>query len=625
MTAPWWQQPFRTFQTNLREIDADLDVESVLDFLEDFGANVWLLSVGGIVSNYPTALEVQTPNPVLAERTSGDLIGDAVAAAHRRGIRVLARMDFSKVDRRRAEQHPEWGFVNAAGENQVYNGLVSVCPSGVYHQRHAFEVITEVLTRYPISGFFLNWMSFNEVDCSRTYWGVCHCLTCQRRFAAYAPGIELPIDATSAGYDVWRRFAHEALSDLTGALRAHVRDLAPDAALILGNRADIVFHEANNAVGRGLWHHHTSESVSAARAYRPDVPVLVNSVGFVDMPYRLAGEDPNRFAQYLIQAVAHGAVPSTYVMGRPSYSPYANLEVAAEITRYHRDHAETYAGLRSDAEVLLVRPDGLALPADRIEGATSEFQGLYLALTESHVPFDVIGAAHLARLGTGEPGVGSLARYAVVVLPDLGRLEPETVAALDDYVADGGAVLGTGSSGLDGGTGQLAGSPARRHLSSFTTTETTRALHVRLDVTPEQPLGHPAPVVGAFHVVEPVAGAIVDLPALGRAPYGPPEKCYGYAETAHPGYLERRATTGGGAVAAPAEPERRRRSALSRTAPHRGSSARAVLDRPSTRSSCVGAWGRPDVLVAGRRAAPGPARDRTLRSHSIVKQVCMIH
>lgn len=540
----WWRSPFRTFQTNLREIDAGLDVEAVLDFLEDFGANVWLLSVGGIVSNYPTALPVQTPNPVLAERASGDLVGDAVAASARRGIRVLARMDFSKVDRRRAQAHPTWCFVNADGEHQVYNDLVSVCPSAPYYQRHVFEVLTEVLTRYPISGFFLNWMSFNEVDYSRTYWGVCHCRACQDRFAAYAPGVELPADRTSPTYAIWRRFAHDTLEDLTAAIRAHVRGLAPEAALILGDRADIVFHEANNAVGRPLWHHRTSESVSAAKAYRPRVPVLVNSVGFVDMPYRLAGEDPNHFAQYLIQAIAHGAVPSTYVMGGPSESPYANLEVAAQITRFYRDNAAAYTGLRPDAAVLLVRPDALAMSSDRIAGATSEFQGLYLALTEAHIPFDVLSVARVPDLTASAPDVGTLARYAVVLLPDLGPLEGATVTALDSYVAGGGAILGTGSSGLHDGVGQLAGSPALRHTASFATTEATRSLHVRLGATAQAPLGHLAPVVGAFYAIEPAPETTVAMPTLGPAPYGPPEKCYGYTESAHPGYLERAAGSG---------------------------------------------------------------------------------
>ncbi|MDQ3655442.1 MAG: beta-galactosidase, partial [Chloroflexota bacterium] len=387
---PWWQQPFRMFQTNLREIDAGLDVERVLDYITDYGANAWLISVGGILSNYPTELDFQTANPHLARRQSGDLIGDAATAAVERGVHLLARMDFSKIDHRRAEEHPEWCFVDAAGEPQVYNGLTSVCPSADYYQHRLFDVLSEVLDRYPVDGFFLNWMSYNEFDYSKQYRGVCHCLSCQRAFAEFAPDATLPAGPESLDYPAWRRFTASKLDDLTARIREHIKARRPEAALILGNRADIVFHEANNAVGRPLWHHRTSEHVSAAKSFRPDVPVLVNSVGFVDMPYRLAGEEPHHFAQYLVQAISRGAIPSTYIMGTPDVIDYECLDTGAEIIQFHRDHADVYRDLVPDARVALVRPDPLRHSAERLAAATVEFQGLYLSLLERHIAFDVL-------------------------------------------------------------------------------------------------------------------------------------------------------------------------------------------------------------------------------------------
>src|SRR5699024_9638141 len=113
--SKWWDEPFRTFQTNLREIDAGLDVDKVADFIVDYGADTWLLSTAGIITNYPSALDCQTVNPALSERASRDLIGDAVAAAQARGIRVLGRLDFSKVDARRAEEYPQWCYLSPEG------------------------------------------------------------------------------------------------------------------------------------------------------------------------------------------------------------------------------------------------------------------------------------------------------------------------------------------------------------------------------------------------------------------------------------------------------------------------------------------------------------------------------
>jgi hypothetical protein len=482
----WWQDPFRMFQTNLREIDAGLDVESVLDYLEDFGADTWLLSVGGILSNYPTDLEFQTRNPYLAERPSGDLVGDAVKAAARRGIRVMGRMDFSKIDHRRAEAHPDWCFVGPSGARQVYNGLTSVCPSGDYYQVKLFEVVDEVLDRYPLDGFFCNWMSFNEVDYSRVYHGVCHCVACHERY----DGV-LPDDRDSPGYADWQRFSKEVLADLTGRIREHLAARRPEAPLVLGDQADIVFHEANNAVGRRLWHHRTSESVSAAKTFRPTVPVLTNSVGFVDMPYRMASEDPHHFAQYLVQAIARGANPSTYIMGTPATTPYACLEVASRLTRFHRDHAEVYRDLVPAAQTLLVRP----------VHSRAEFEGLYLSLLQRQVPFDVLPEERL--------GEADLSRYRTVVLPNVGPV---------DLGAYAGRVVATGT------TTALS----VRTIARYETEAETRSLHLEGGV----------PVFGTFNVIEAPSDAEIALRALSRAPYGPPEKCYGHVPLDHPGMVK---------------------------------------------------------------------------------------
>jgi hypothetical protein len=53
----WWNRtPIRLIQTNLREIDALMDVDAFVKSIEDASANVVLLNVGGIVANYPTKL-----------------------------------------------------------------------------------------------------------------------------------------------------------------------------------------------------------------------------------------------------------------------------------------------------------------------------------------------------------------------------------------------------------------------------------------------------------------------------------------------------------------------------------------------------------------------------------------
>ena len=111
------------------------------------------------------------------------------------------------------------------------------------------------------------------------------------------------------------------IRDLTAKIANHIQTQRPDAALILGRGAPVIYFEANNAFGRELWHHNTSENVSAHMTGLPEISLMVNSVSFVDMPYRMAGEQPEHFVQYLVQAIARGGNPSTYIMGAPGGFP----------------------------------------------------------------------------------------------------------------------------------------------------------------------------------------------------------------------------------------------------------------------------------------------------------------
>ncbi len=60
-------------------------MDAVADDIVGFGADTWLPNAAGLVAFYPLALPFARPSRWSSERASGDLIGDALAAA---GARV---------------------------------------------------------------------------------------------------------------------------------------------------------------------------------------------------------------------------------------------------------------------------------------------------------------------------------------------------------------------------------------------------------------------------------------------------------------------------------------------------------------------------------------------------------
>ncbi|CAN7710538.1 beta-galactosidase trimerization domain-containing protein [Neorhizobium tomejilense] len=532
----WWSRPFSNIQTNLQEIDATMSVDHALDFIEAQGADTWLLNVGGIESFYPTDLPFQARVPFLADRPSGDLVGDACEAAQKRNIRILARMDFSKVSARIAREHPEWLFQSPKGQYQVYNTLYSTCPCGDYYQERSLDIIDEVVSRYPVKGFFINWFKFSEVDYSRVYHGVCHCERCKTAFASYTDDAELPDGPQHGNYSVWLRFAAKTLQDLVDKIARHLDEKYPDVGLIMSRESPLIYYEANNALGRELWHHATSEAVSVYRTGIPESAVLVNSTCFVDMPYRMAGEQPEHFAQYLLQALARGGNPSTYLMGSPGRIPYPNLPQASEIQHFFQSNRDIYAAYRPSSRVALVRPDPLRRADADYGEAVSEYRGIYNALKEKHIPFDVVGAEFIQRMAKA----GNLARYTLVVLPDIRDIGTGTADCLDTYVAAGGNLVLTANSGVtQDGSVELATAPSVMRIEAPKSGMDLWATYVaetpQLDSRKFRYDGQILPVFGSYarYIWKPTGKKLGNL--LPQAPYGPPEKCYGHISSDEPG------------------------------------------------------------------------------------------
>ncbi|KAJ4176632.1 hypothetical protein NW767_013815 [Fusarium falciforme] len=533
----WWRKPFGMLQTNLREIDADMGVEEVADYIEQHGADAWLIGIGGIQAQYPTKLPFHAKNSLLSHRKSGDLILDAITVAHTKGMRLLARMDFSKVSAEIAAQHPEWCYKSPTGKLQQHDGdLVSVCPSGQYYQERIFDILDEVTRRYLIDGFFINWTTMNEEDYYKRYHGVCHCNSCQAQWNEYSQGLELPCGPADAHYTQWLRFSREVIDELTSRIRGFIAERLPSACLILGKTADIMFHEANNAVGRELWHHSTSEMVSSWISYRPDVPVLVNSTCFMDMPYRMASEEPAHFAQYLLQCISRGGYPSTYMMGTPGKIPYLCLDIAGEITRFHKKWKHVYDGLRPLAKTGLVLPDRAQMAATQFEEAVSEYRGLYAAMQELHIPFDVLAQERLQSMSESK----GLERYEVLVLPNLGKLGQEVTDALDAWVSEGGHLISTGASGVgQDDVIQLKSLPSERQLEVNNNREQLFSTYFAPPQNEAHTHVYTGPIVplhGVYHSFEWKAGSGGGYKMLARAPFSPPEKAYGNVQVEQRGY-----------------------------------------------------------------------------------------
>ena len=430
----WWRShPWRLIQTNLREIDMqDIDAGVYVSELQSMDATIAMINTAGIIASYPTRLTDHFQSPYL----TGDSLADIIDACHAAGIRVIARIDFSKVRRPIYDRHPDWAYRTRDREIVDYNGDVHACLNGGYQQEYCFRIMTEVLETLDIDGAFFNMGGFLVRDYSYNHYGPCHCENCRRRFfgqfrtyldAALAPGASPDLTRL---YELAKR---EWVREHEDRMHAHIHAIRPDVAV---NHYEYVRQESNTEIGRPLprWQYDASSNTRWVVTGLPGSISSSTSVDFIGFPYRHVAVSPAMQELRLWQDLANGGSVDFYQIGRlDNHRDRSGYERVRAVFGYHQDNEQLYAPgmLSSVARTLVISPR---------TGLAAEGRGWVRALTELHVPFDEAREHHLSGL--------DLSRYRVVILPDVEELSDRDCAKIDEWVRGGGCLVASGQSAL---------------------------------------------------------------------------------------------------------------------------------------------------------------------------------
>ena len=494
----WWhRQPIRFLQTNLSETDSTVDPTALVAAVADFGANTFLMNMGGIVAQYPTRVPFHYPSAHLP--AGRDLFGEVLREAHARKIRVIGRFDLSKTQRPVFEAHPEWFFRRANGDPVVYNGLYSACINGGYYREHALTILAEALERYEVDGLFFNMFGNPSTDYSGVATGPCHCEACQTRYRArYGRPVPAAADAD------YRAFMAESSREVAATIAGLIHRKRPDAAFLtyIHDHTDGIMSESNTSVTRPLplWPYSASDNVSRSLGSEPGKLAINLAMSFIDYPWRYAHVPQAETALRLYQNIAHGAPPALVVSGPMAQQDRSGLVAAKPIFDWHARHEDLYVGQKNAGRVLLLAG-----------GNTASYRGFFRLLTEEHIPFVV--SENLRWLEDGS-------RYDLVIAP--GAPPP----ALEGYVRQGGRLLVAGTAPPPLPIGAIAGRRSTQGYwrihdrSRFPSLKDTSLIFIDGEYLEIAPLPHPL------------------LTLIPTAMFGPPEKVWSdKIETTVPGLV----------------------------------------------------------------------------------------
>lgn len=506
----WWLEPQRLLQTNLREIDATMDLDRYIQDIHQLRANVVLFNVGGIVANYPTDLEFHYRNTFM----EGDLVGTVLKRLHENDVRMIGRFDFSKINEKFAARHPEWLYVSETGKNVNYNGQVHTCVCGGYQQEYMFKILGEAIDRYPLDGVFFNMIGFQRNDYSGNHHGICQCENCKRLFKEFSD-LELPEkQSDSPKYRKYVAFTRMMVDRQFSRVNQFLKDKRPDLAICTytSSGVDVIRKESNRPLGQGAYH--DTDKAKWTLLTCGERQLANAAVHFFAIPFRHAAVSPQLTTRRLWQHLVNGAWLDFYCIGPLQLQEdRLNLEPLNDIFQFHAAHEPWLAKTLPAAQVGLVRQAG------------EEYEGILEILCEQHIAFGLV-----------TPELEQLKNYDVVLVPNASRISQDYVSRLDQYVADGGKLLMTGR--LPEGLRCFEG-------TRFIETRRYRqGSYIRIRPEDREQLAQPlldkldlVYVKGPFHVYQPQAPAQGWLRLIPPDMFGPPEKCYYRKVSDHPALL----------------------------------------------------------------------------------------
>jgi hypothetical protein len=458
MARPWWQQPLRVYQPNLRLIDGGQIPSDLVDQAQDLSANAMVVNAGGAFAFYPTKLDCQERAPSLI----GDLFGGIVEKGRSKGIRVIGRLEVSVKSKEIYDRHPEWFYVDAEGKPLDARGYFSTCINGPGFRDQLRAIIRELMDLYLPDGVFFNGYGYRDSDASG-YRGPCQCAGCLEAFRTFCgkavPSKEGWQDRSNPTREDYAKFKVKTTAAFLKDIKGFIREQNPEAVVFHGlsytPRTDAPGHSPGETLAEvgdapdiirceyqqmpyhnpATWSYWVGEQGKVGMGLRRRTDIVLDYP--ISSHYRQGCHAGDWVGLVMARTLAGGSVPHLHFIGPAGVQEdRQGMEVSKALMGFARTHESIYD------EAQQVSPAGLFLShttarSDRDGRYLYAYRGWYRALSRGHVPFDVVPGA-----GFGIDNLASaLASYKTLILPNVERLTEEEKEAVDQYVEAGGALV----------------------------------------------------------------------------------------------------------------------------------------------------------------------------------------
>ncbi len=526
-TTLWWKKNnIRMIQTNLPDYEGSLNPDSLLEDLKTYSANTLLINAGGIMAFYPSKLPFQYINPYV----KGDLLGRVITLCHENGIRVMVRFDFSRAHNSFLEKNPDWFYISSKGERVDNYGMLVTSVNGDYMQKHAFEIVGEVLNNYPIDGVFVNMFGYNTMDFYKgVYHGIDQNPNDKAQFKEFSGGMTLPTveDEKDLAFVKYKEFKAFSTKELLRKLHDLIKSKRSNIALCTYNDEyiDIMRHESQGDIDHVPYFvYNASENVKTIVSTFDNKIASNSSIQQITFGSRYHAVPPVWIRNRLYQSISNGAGLDISLMGdMRNYEDERGFGVIKEVYAYHKKNEKYYGNFQSTAKIAIIKQD--YWPGGPV---MEEMRGIEQLLNEEHIQFDLMLKKFLSQR------FDKLKNYKIIVLGNLKYFSDDEIKTLQKLMAEGVNIIATNQTMEDtpDALKELFGvRVVEKELDAF-------KYYVQLknqDIIKRQDKLHQAFLKCNFMRCEFDNAAQLFLPLLDKGREGPPEVIGGHVPTGYYG------------------------------------------------------------------------------------------
>jgi hypothetical protein len=375
-----------------------------------------------------------------------------IAEYKKLGVRILAVYP-PCLQSEAYENHPDWRRIATntttipQTDMKKYPHGGMLCLLGPYGDFFV-DVLAEILTKYPDVDAF----SFDGLH----YGGVCYCEQCRNNYRKDT-GAEIPnTDLNDPAFRRYQHWADRRMEDLIRRMQTRLKGIKPEVALVTwstnaGRFGHFLSIPRNmparmnlllDAPDQEFWLDETNRGTTIVPAFaNAYIWATTNHRVAFSEPYILShgnpyGKDsfpPHEIQRRMFLALTYGACPSIAV-GQPARLQQQLYDCLDEVQK--RKPWLTHK--RPEPWAALVMSDNTRNFYGRSAGLVEERYlasvfGTFRTAVEEHLAVNVVNDWNL--------NPRDLARYKVLILPNTACLDDAQVAAIEEYVRQGGGLV----------------------------------------------------------------------------------------------------------------------------------------------------------------------------------------